>query len=48
MAREQEQERELEEVEEPIVNAPSQCIKALVDGRVDFVVTENGIYDRAG
>jgi carbamoyltransferase len=31
--------------EEPIVNAPSECIKALRDGRIDFVVTDRGLYD---
>jgi carbamoyltransferase len=30
--------------EEPIVNTPSECLKALVDGRIDFVVTTQGIY----
>jgi carbamoyltransferase len=33
--------------EEPIVNKPSECIKALVDGRIDFVVTTKGIYVRS-
>ena len=32
--------------EEPIVNRPSECVRALIDGRVDFVVTEQGIYSR--
>lgn len=32
--------------EEPIVNNPAECIKALVDGRIDFVVTQQGLYDR--
>jgi carbamoyltransferase len=32
--------------EEPIVNKPSECVKALVDGRIDFVVTTKGIYVR--
>jgi carbamoyltransferase len=32
--------------EEPIVNKPSECLKALVDGRIDFVVTTQGIYER--
>jgi carbamoyltransferase len=32
--------------EEPIVNAPAECIKALMDGRIDFVVTDRGLYDR--
>jgi carbamoyltransferase len=31
--------------EEPIVNTPAECAKALVDGRVDFVVTRRGIYE---
>ena len=30
--------------EEPIVNQPSECLKALRDGRVDFVVTERAVY----
>jgi hypothetical protein len=25
--------------EEPIVNKPAECLKALLDGRIDFVVT---------
>jgi carbamoyltransferase len=33
--------------EEPIVNKPSECVKALLDGRIDFIVTTNGIYERA-
>jgi carbamoyltransferase len=32
--------------EEPIVNKPSECLKALNDGRIDFVVTTQGIYER--
>jgi carbamoyltransferase len=32
--------------EEPIVNAPAECVKALTDGRVDFVVTDRGLYVR--
>ncbi len=32
--------------EEPIVNAPNECVKALVDGRIDFVMTKNGLYER--
>lgn len=32
--------------EEPIVNKPSECIKALLDGRIDFVVTTRGLYVR--
>jgi carbamoyltransferase len=31
--------------EEPIVNKPSECIRALLDGRIDFVVTTKGIYE---
>jgi carbamoyltransferase len=30
--------------EEPIVNRPQECAKALVDGRIDFVVTANAVY----
>jgi len=30
--------------EEPIVNRPDECLKALVDGRVDFVVTRKATY----
>ncbi len=33
--------------EEPIVNTPAECVKALTDGRVDFVVTDRGLYTRA-
>jgi carbamoyltransferase len=32
--------------EEPIVNKPDECLKALLDGRIDFVVTTKGIYER--
>ena len=32
--------------EEPIVNAPGECVKALVDGRIDFVVTQKALYQR--
>jgi carbamoyltransferase len=32
--------------EEPIVNQPSECLAALRDGRVDFVVTEQAVYTR--
>ena len=34
--------------EEPIVNRPDECLKALVDGRVDFVVTRQAVYTIAG
>ena len=30
--------------EEPIVNQPSECLQALRDRRVDFVVTEQAVY----
>ena len=30
--------------EEPIVNRPEECRKALEEGRVDFVVTERGVW----
>jgi carbamoyltransferase len=33
--------------EEPIVNKPNECLKALLDGRIDFVVTTQGLYERA-
>lgn len=32
--------------EEPIINTPEECRKALVDDRVDFVVTGGGVYTR--
>ena len=32
--------------EEPIVNRPAECARALVDGRIDFVVTEQAVYSR--
>jgi len=32
--------------EEPIVNSPTECAKALVDGRIDFVVTSRGVYEK--
>jgi carbamoyltransferase len=34
--------------EEPIVNTPNECLRALADGRIDFVVTTKGIYERTG
>jgi carbamoyltransferase len=34
--------------EEPIVNAPAECAKALTDGRIDFVVTDQALYVRGG
>jgi carbamoyltransferase len=30
--------------EEPIVNAPAECVQALLDGRIDFVVTDQALY----
>ncbi|HMA71439.1 MAG TPA: carbamoyltransferase C-terminal domain-containing protein [Xanthobacteraceae bacterium] len=33
--------------EEPIVNTPNECAKALVDRRIDFVVTQRAIYEAA-
>ncbi len=30
--------------EEPIVNTPQECAQALLDRRIDFVVTQGGIY----
>jgi carbamoyltransferase len=33
--------------EEPIVNTPRECAKALIDGRIDFVVTQKAIYGAA-
>ncbi len=32
--------------EEPIVNSPAECAKALIDGRIDFVVTRQGVYEK--
>ncbi len=34
--------------EEPIVNRPEECAKALTDGRVDFIVTGNAVYAKGG
>ncbi len=33
--------------EEPIVDTPEQCRRALSDDRIDFVVTDGGLYERA-
>jgi carbamoyltransferase len=33
--------------EEPIVNRPEECLKALNDGRIDFVVTKNAVNTKA-
>ncbi|MCC7017995.1 MAG: hypothetical protein IT564_12440, partial [Rhodospirillales bacterium] len=32
--------------EEPIVDTPAQCARALTDGRIDFVVTREALYVR--
>jgi len=32
--------------EEPIVNTPAEGARALADGRIDFIVTTQGIYER--
>src|SRR5882762_1066632 len=34
--------------EEPIVNRPEECLRALTDGRVDFVVTRKAVYMQTG
>jgi predicted NodU family carbamoyl transferase len=34
--------------EEPIVNRPEECVRALSDGRIDFVVTKRALYHRGG
>jgi carbamoyltransferase len=31
--------------EEPIINRPVECLKALLGDRVDFVVTNGGVYE---
>ena len=33
--------------EEPIVNRPEECLQALTDDRVDFVVTNQAVYVKA-
>jgi carbamoyltransferase len=33
--------------EEPIVNRPEECLQALADGRVDFIVTQQAVYVKA-
>jgi carbamoyltransferase len=30
--------------EEPIINRPEECLRALMDGRIDYVVSESGVY----
>ncbi len=34
--------------EEPIINTPAECARALKDGRIDCVVTTGGVYERTG
>jgi carbamoyltransferase len=34
--------------EEPIINTPAECARALRDGRVDLVATERALYARRG
>jgi carbamoyltransferase len=34
--------------EEPIVNHPTECLRALDEGRIDFVVSDTSLYLRAG
>jgi carbamoyltransferase len=33
--------------EEPIINKPKEALKALEQGRVDYLVTEQGLYAKA-
>jgi len=30
--------------EEPIINTPEECLRALIDDRVDYIVTRKGVY----
>ena len=32
--------------EAPIISTPYECAQALADGRIAYVVTERGVYDR--
>ena len=34
--------------EEPIINTPGECVRALRDDRVDYVVSTRAVYGRAG
>jgi carbamoyltransferase len=34
--------------EEPIINTPAECAQALADDRVDYVVSDGGVWGRAG
>ena len=33
--------------EEPIVNRPEECLRALIEGRVDFVTAADAVWTRA-
>ena len=33
--------------EEPIINAPEECARALAEDRIDYVATANGVYGPA-
>jgi carbamoyltransferase len=33
--------------EEPIINSPQECARALADRRIDYVATEQAVYARA-
>lgn len=33
--------------EEPIINTPAECLRALLDGRIDYVVTESAVWEKA-
>jgi carbamoyltransferase len=30
--------------EEPIIDTPDQALRGLVDGRVDYILAEDGLY----
>jgi carbamoyltransferase len=32
--------------EEPIIDTPAQCARALAEGRIDFVATQGGVWGR--
>jgi len=32
--------------EEPIINTPAECARALLDDRIDYVATRRGVYAR--
>jgi carbamoyltransferase len=34
--------------EEPIIDTPDQALRALVDGRVDYILTRDGLYEVGG